>query len=175
MAFLFTTASIRDTIIAMKTDLTNKIEKALWLDTVNRSTFGCLEVTIGFPSTRHLMGAEEERVDYMTYKTDGVFRCYEIKVSAGDLKSKAKLSFFGHYNYLVLPKELYETEKDKTYFKNKFSKWSGLGIIVYDRGYLIVERKPSRKTVSYGQQGLLLESFTRSLARDVNKFYKSTL
>ncbi len=39
------------------------------------------------------------------------WRCYELKVSLADFRSKAKLSFIGNYNYFVLPKALYEKSK----------------------------------------------------------------
>lgn len=56
----------------MKTAETVALEKAIRRVTRKTGVFGCYEVTIGF--------CGRERVDYMTYDTKGVFRCYEIKV-----------------------------------------------------------------------------------------------
>ncbi|RBT47165.1 hypothetical protein, partial [Enterococcus hirae] len=84
----------------MKTDLTRQAEKCLWHETNRMGVFGCFEVTIGWSGT--------ERVDYITYSTDNTIRCYEIKVSMADLKSKANQTFIGDYNYLVITQDLWE-------------------------------------------------------------------
>ena len=86
-----------------KTEETLKLEKAIYNLTAKQGVFGCYEVTIGWFG--------KERVDYMTYDTNGIFRCYEIKVSKSDFYSKAKHTFLGHYNYFVMPTELYEEVK----------------------------------------------------------------
>lgn len=74
--------------------------------------YGTTEVTIDFQRN----GNGRELVDFMSYdaKKD-VFRCYEIKVTIEDWHSKAKKSWFGNYNYLVVSKDLYE--------KQDISKW----------------------------------------------------
>ena len=83
-----------------KTEETLRLERSIFKATKKMGVFGCFEVTIGFFG--------KERVDYMTYDTKGIFRCYEIKTSLSDFHSKAKKTFCGHYNYYVLTKELYE-------------------------------------------------------------------
>ena len=90
--------------VMSKSELTLQLEKNLWNSTHKLGTFGCFEVTIGWNG--------KERVDYVTYDTEGIWRFYEIKVSKADFHSKAKHSFFGHYNYFVMPNELYEKVKD---------------------------------------------------------------
>ena len=72
--------------------------------TNKRGVFCCYEVTIGWYG--------KERVDYLTYDTNGVWRCYEIKVSKSDFYSKSHNTFLGHFNYYVMPEELYEQVKD---------------------------------------------------------------
>lgn len=62
-----------------KSDSTLKLEKLLWNHTKKRGTFGCYEVTIGWYG--------KERVDYITYNTEGIWRCYEIKASTVDFNS----------------------------------------------------------------------------------------
>lgn len=89
----------------MKTAETVALEKAIRRATRKTGVFGCYEVTIGF--------CGRERVDYMTYDTKGVFRCYEIKVSKADFHSAAAKSFVGHYNYYVLTRELYNQVKEE--------------------------------------------------------------
>lgn len=53
----------------------------------------------------------KERVDLLTYDTKGIWRFYELKVTKSDFYSKCKHTFLGHYNYFVMPKELYEQVK----------------------------------------------------------------
>lgn len=86
-----------------KTELTQSLEKAIWNATVSQGTFGCFEVTIGWFG--------RTRVDYMTMDTSGTFRFYEIKVSKSDFYSKSDHTFLGHFNYYVMPDELYEIVK----------------------------------------------------------------
>ena len=77
----------------MKTNLTKEIEKSIILTSkaTGPGVYGCLEVTLG-------EGYGHERVDYMTMDCKGFFRCYEIKTSKSDFKSKAKKSFVGDFN-----------------------------------------------------------------------------
>ena len=91
--------------IIAKTEKTAKLERSIWSATSKQGVFGCFEVTIGWFG--------KERVDYITYDTKGVWRCYEVKVSLSDFRSKAKKTFCGHYNYYVMPSELYEKVKDE--------------------------------------------------------------
>ena len=92
----------------MKTAETVALEKAIRWATRKTGVFGCYEVTIGF--------CGRERVDYMTYDTKGVFRCYEIKVSKADFHSAAAKSFvaittimFSQGNYTIRSKKRYRT------------------------------------------------------------------
>ncbi|WP_195985347.1 hypothetical protein [Clostridium sp. D33t1_170424_F3] len=89
----------------MKTEQTLALERLIWRATHNQGTFGCFEVTIGWFGS--------ERVDYMTYNTKGEFRCYEIKVTKSDFHSKAANTFIGHFNYYVMPPELYAEVKNE--------------------------------------------------------------
>lgn len=162
-----------------KTEKTRFIERVLWANKNEQGLFGCFEVTIGWFGN--------EIVDFITYKTNGEFRCYEIKVSKSDFNSGAKLSFHGDFNYYVMPNELYEQLKTDAYnefkdrenhevFKNTFDdrlkNW-GVGLItVSERGFLLTKINAKRKPVGMGTRGILLESMTRSLNREVKKFYK---
>lgn len=101
----------------MKTAETVALEKAIRRATYKMGTFGCYEVTIGYGG--------KERVDYMTYDTKGIFRCYEVKVSKADFHSAAVKSFVGHYNYYVLTRELYDQ------VKGEIPDWVGVYIVDY--------------------------------------------
>lgn len=166
-----------------KTVLTKLCERALWKENSRQGTFGCFEVTIGWYGT--------EVVDFLTYKTTGDFRCYEIKVSKKDFNSPAKLSFVGDYNYYVMPEELYVqlkrdakkevesrsmfTEKEKEGLFDTRLKNQGIGLLLGSpNGTLKQKIGPKRKSVNMGTKSMLLESMVRSLSREVKKFYRNT-
>ena len=131
-----------------KTTETKKLELAIFKATNKQGVFGCFEVTIGWDG--------KERVDYLTYDTNGVWRCYEIKVSKSDFYSKAKKTFVGNYNYFVMTKELYEIVKDEIP--------SHIGVYIED--CLIKRAKKQELLVS---EETLKNSLIRSLSRENSK------
>lgn len=135
-----------------KTDLTIQLERQIYNATSKQGVFGCFEVTIGWFG--------EERVDYMTYDTKGIWRCYEIKVSKSDFYSKSKKTFCGHYNYFVMTKELYEEVKED------IPKHVG----VYLGSYCAKKAKKQELTVD---EQVLKDSMIRSLSREAGKLFKS--
>lgn len=162
-----------------KTALTRHCEQALWKANDKMGYFGCFEVTVGWYG--------QEIVDFITYETNGEFRCYEIKTSKADFYSSAKLSFIGDFNYYVMPTELYEELRTYTKKKAIFEGYAeatedlfdtriknkGVGLItVSANGSLTTKIKPKRKRVNLGMKTTLLESMVRSLNREVAKFYK---
>lgn len=120
----------------MKTDLTRQAEKCVWYHTNKQGVFGCFEVTIGWFG--------KERVDFMTYSTDNTIRCYEIKVTLSDLKSKASQTFIGDYNYLVITQDLWEIiQKDDSLGWKYYHQ----GILVFrETGIGIKSVKKAKKT-----------------------------
>jgi hypothetical protein len=81
---------------------TLELEDALAKNTREKRIYGCEEITIGFYNNGH----GNEIVDFMTMDFKGIVKCYEIKVTLQDLKSSAKKSWYGHYNYLVVLQEI---------------------------------------------------------------------
>ncbi|EGQ3560718.1 hypothetical protein JL917_12035 [Staphylococcus pseudintermedius] len=144
----------------MKSDNTLAAERYLYnlLLKGKLNVYGCHEVTIGIEPLKK----GREIVDFLTYDSKNVFRAYEIKVTKEDLKSTAKLSFVGHYNYLVLTKELYEEVKDTNLIP------FNVGLVVVGKGVI---KKSGRKTLSMSDNIKLLESLMRSLNRE-NKKHK---
>ena len=141
-----------------KRNETLQIENALAEECRQKRLYGCEEVTIGFPH----QGKGNEIVDFISMDSKGIIRCYEIKVSVADLKSKAKKSFYGHYNYLVVSSELLE----------KVSDWGeyiadGVGLMVCqtsgDHYYLQSLSKAKRMDVSADVLDMLKESMIRSM------------
>ena len=112
----------------------------------------CFEVTIGWFG--------KERVDCLSYDTNGIWRCYEIKVSKADFHSKAKKTFCGHYNYYVLTSNLYEEIKDE--IPNHIG--------VYIGGSLV--KKAKKQELSVDEQ-VLKDSMIRSLYRESEKILKN--
>lgn len=131
-----------------KTEETIKLEKDIFKATQKQGVFGCMEVTIGWWG--------KERVDYITYDTKGVWRCFEIKVSKADFHSKAKKTFIGHYNYFVMPTKLYEQVKDE--IPNHIG--------VYCGGDLVKRAKKQELQVD---EQILKDSMIRSLYREYEK------
>ena len=135
-----------------KTDLTQELEKEIWQATRKMGVFGCFEVTIGWFGN--------ERVDYMTCDTKGIWRCYEIKVSKSDFNSKSKVTFVGHFNYYVLPQELYEQVKDEIP--------KHIGVYVNGR----CARRAKRQELAVSEK-ILSNSLIRSLYREAEKLIRS--
>ena len=138
--------------IIAKTDLTIELEKKLWKATKKLGLFACFEVTIGFGG--------KERVDYLTYDTKGIWRCYEIKTSKSDFYSKAAKTFIGHYNYYVMPDEL------TSQVVNDIPKHIG----VHNGSYCVSRAK---KQILGIDEQVLKNSMIRSLYRESEKVISS--
>lgn len=132
-----------------KAEETIEIEKALYKATNKMGVFGCLEVTIGWKGN--------ERVDYLTMDTKGVWRCYEIKVTRNDFYSKANNTFIGNYNYYVMPSELYDRVKKDIP--------NHVGVL---DEYCNNLKKPTKQELAVDED-ILKNSMIRSLSREVDK------
>ena len=126
------------------------------------------------------MPADKGIVDTLSYQQlpDGQieWRCYELKVTKADFHSKAKLSFIGHYNYFVLPQQLYlEVQSEIP---------DHIGVLIYRAfdqralelapqplrtpGFLTVAKKAQRQYLQV-EQTPLISHFITSLFREVDK------
>ena len=98
------------------------------------------------------------------------WRCFELKVSKGDFRSPAKLSFVGHYNYFVLPEALYLQVAEEIP--------EHIGVLVYHGyanpeehstpGYLVSGKKARYQELQVNEKALLYHLIT-SQAREVGK------
>ena len=138
-----------------KTEETKRLERAIWKATNKQGVFGCFEVTIGWFG--------KERIDYMTYDTKGVFRCYEIKVTKTDFHSHCHNSFVGDLNYYVLPADLYEEVKEEIP--------DFVGAYIERDGIVYSIRRARRRMVE--DPDTLKNSMIRSLCREVTKQIRS--
>jgi hypothetical protein len=122
--------------------------------------YGCFEATIG-------QNVGNERVDFMTMDSEGIFKCYEVKISKADFHSKAKLSFLGHYNYLVMPEKLYkELLKDDVVFAGMLVRGIGVYTVSPENGMATCVRKAKKKNGFLNTQ-LLMFAMIRSLSAQV--------
>lgn len=123
--------------------------------------YGTEEVTIDFQRN----GNGREIVDFLSYdaKRD-IFRCYEIKVTMADFKSKAKKSWYGNYNYLVISDDLYQQQSLDDW---KQSIPNGVGIITVSNNGIRENVVRARYTgITAETNDMLKRSLIRSL------FYK---
>lgn len=149
----------------MKTSLTIDMEESLYYYCLEQGGIVVEEVT---------MPEEQGIVDTLCCltKTDGTreWRCYELKVTKADFRSAAKLSFVGHYNYFVLPQELYEIVQSEIPAE--------IGVFVY-RPYVSAEEMPAPGTYAIAKKATkkelsvpetaLTNRFMASLFREVRK------
>ena len=144
-------------------ELENKLINKTRLDRI----YGCEEITIGFYNGGH----GNEIVDFMTMDSKGIIRCYEIKVTLQDLKSKAKKSFYGNYNYLVISDDLHnEIIEKKINIYDFIPDYVGL-IVGTD---LISQFKCKKQEISKEQSEMLKESMVRSMYFKMMKYKDSS-
>ena len=155
----------------MKTKLTKQLESTLYQYCLEQGAYAVEEVA---------MPADKGIVDTLSYQQlpDGQieWRCYELKVTKADFHSKAKLSFIGHYNYFVLPQQLYlEVQSEIP---------DHIGVLIYRAfdqralelapqplrtpGFLTVAKKAQRQDLQV-EQTPLISHFITSLFREVDK------
>lgn len=148
---------------------TIELESALIKDTQIKRLYGCEEITIGFYNGGH----GNEIVDFMTMDSKGVIKCYELKVTLQDLKSTAKKSWYGHYNYLVVSSELYSSISDWNEYVP-----AHVGIIIGKPAkqglrYLESSRKAKKCEVDTETVIMLKESMVRSMYWKMVKYKDS--
>ena len=152
-----------------ETELTKKIKTALYYYTNAhlQGVYGAFEVVMG----ANTIGYGNERVDFLTMDSDSVFRCYEIKVSKKDLHSNAQLSFYGDYNYLVVPDHLYDEALEfvMTVYGEK------TGVIRYNTatGKLELRWRPQRQKLRIEQRIVNMYNMVRSASRYTTKWVKA--
>ncbi|MBR2810695.1 MAG: hypothetical protein IKD69_04870 [Solobacterium sp.] len=136
----------------MKTKETLDLEKALQERAVKRREYGTQEVTVGFAHDGH----GDEIADFMTIDSDGIVRCYELKVSLADLRSEAKKSWYGDYNYLVVSDSLDAASPN---WGNYIPPYVG---ILVGKG-LKTRRSAKKKEISEETRNMLRDSLIRTL------------
>ena len=143
---------------------TREIEHTAYKHFSKIGWYGCFEVAV----PRAIIDKyHRERVDLLTYETNGIWRAYEIKRNKEDFYSGCAWSWIGHYNYFIMPKELYNDVKDDIP--------EGIGVwCVYDYGKrkgMACERKPKKRELLCSHEDMLF-SIMQSLSREYKKYRK---
>lgn len=148
-----------------KTQLTKDCEYAIFeaVKAYGLGVYGGFEVSIG-------KGYGKERVDFITMNVKREFRCYEVKVSKSDFKSKCALSFLGDFNFYVMPIELYRTVKEF------IPKEIGVYTVEYDETHSgskipVAHMCKTAKRNNNVDGMLLMHSMIRSLSRYETRFF----
>ena len=149
----------------MKTPLTLDLEETLYAYCREKGEVVVEEVVmpddLGIVDTLSLRLLSDKEYEW---------RCFELKVSKGDFRSHAKLSFVGHYNYFVLPESLYlQVEKEIP---------DHVGVLVYHGyanpeeqglpGYLVSAKKARYQELQVNENELLYR-LMNAQAREVSK------
>lgn len=147
-----------------KTAKTREIENCLRKNTASKRIYGCEEVTIGFYNSGH----GNEIVDFCTMDSKGIIRCYEIKVTLSDLKSKAKKSWYGHYNYLIMPSELLKKVKDD--IDHFIPDYVGVILPTSYHPYIRSYRNAKKQLLTPETENMMKESIIRSMYYKMIKY-----
>ena len=123
----------------------------------------CFEVAM--PKTYSGTGVDE-RVDLLQYDTKGIWRFYEIKVSKNDFYSGCKHTFLGHYNYFIMPDDLYEK------VKQDIPDYVGVYLVYQHKNghfYIRSQKNPKRQVLKVDKDRLMF-NFMQGLSREYKKY-----
>lgn len=130
----------------MKTDLTKQIELAAKRTLVKHSAFDFILDEVGLP--------DKKIVDLMLYNINKkIWRCYEIKISVSDFHSKNGHNFVGHYNYYIMPMDVYSKVKDEIP--------DHIGVYIYGRMFEIY-KKSKKQGLKFSQEEMLYSFMKRA-------------
>lgn len=140
---------------------TKDIERITYKHFWKKGWYGVFEVAV----PRAIINRyHRERVDFLTYETDGIYRAYEIKNSVSDFYSDAKWSLIGNYNYFILNSSIYEK------VKNDIPK--GIGVwLVYENGNMECVKKPQKQELKCKPEQMMF-SLMQALSREYKKYRK---
>lgn len=153
---------------------TKQLEQAIYWTLAKLGTYLCFEVMIPKDLPTEITHKDgntyvyhkqtRERVDLLTYeKKGGVWRFYELKISVADFRSKCYNSFHGHYNYYVMPQEVYAKVKDEIH--------RGIGVYVLSGSHCTCERKSMRQELAVDEEKLKF-NFMQALSRQYENYMR---
>lgn len=157
-----------------KSKLTKDIEywfeiflNSRWEDSINECTidrYGIVDILGRSQKIKRAKGKKPER--------ENTWSCYEIKVSKQDFYSKSKWTFVGHYNYFIMPRELYDV------VKKDIPDNVGVYIASYDNknSMSFYSKKRAKRTKLKTSESTIVHEYIRSLYRehlkDLKKEYR---
>jgi hypothetical protein len=144
---------------------TKAIEHLAYWYLYKMGTYLCFEV--GMPK-KHKGTGVDERVDLLSYDSKDIWRFYEIKISKSDFYSKCKHTFLGHYNYFIMPKELYdEVKEDIPNYVGVYAVWK------HKNGHLYMSsvQNPKKQELKIDKDRLMY-NFMQALSREYRKYRK---
>lgn len=145
---------------------TEQLEHIAYGHLTKMGTYLCFEVMM--PNGCGLGYGNNERVDLLSYETSGVWRFYELKISKSDFHSRAKKTFLGHFNYYIMPIELYEAVKDE--IPKEIGVYTA-HIRNSGRSWMECARKSIKQELRIDNDKLMF-AFMQALSRENQKFRK---
>ena len=141
---------------------TKEIENIVYKNFWRKGWYGIFEVAV----PRAIINKyHRERLDFLTYETTGIFRAYEIKRSLSDFRSGCAWSWIGHYNYFIMPVDLYPKVKEEIP--------DGIGVwVVYEHGTMACVKNPKRRELLCSKEDMMF-AMMQGLSREYKKYRKS--
>ena len=141
---------------------TRQLELIAYQYLYKQGTYLCREVSM--PTERPGMPVRE-RVDMCSYDTQGVWRFYEFKISVSDFRSHNNNTFYGNFNYYVIPMRVYQMVHDEIP-KN-------IGVFLCNKERLTLDciRRATRQELGVDEEKLKF-NFMQALSRDNTKRYR---
>lgn len=150
---------------------TKEMEHLIYRTIWKQGQYACFEVKM--PDDRGTYFYNNERVDLLAFEihggfgvNKGIWRMYELKLSVSDFHSDNKITFLGHYNYYVMPYELYEK------VKGEIPDWVGVYCIHTNKWgtrSCKLEKKPKKQELKVNHLSLMF-SLLQSLSRENQKY-----
>lgn len=141
---------------------TKEIENIAYNHLWKKGWYGVFEVAVPRSITNKY---HRERVDLLSYETNGIFRAYEIKRTKQDFYSGCTWSWIGNYNYFVMPDSLYMEVKDDVP--------DGIGVWLVREHSKTMEciKKPKRRDLLCPEEDLRF-ALMQALSREYKKYRK---
>ena len=144
---------------------TFELEQAIYFALAKMGTYVCFEVQM--PRASFNIGLPDERVDLLTFDTKGDWRFYELKISKRDFYSKHKHTFYGDFNYFVMPHDVYlEVKHD---IPNDIGAYTAKRHEPSDKIFCECVRKPKRRQTAIHKDKLMF-AFMQALSREHGKY-----
>jgi hypothetical protein len=141
---------------------TRQLELIAYNYLYKQGTYLCREVSM---PTEYRGALVKERVDMLSYDTKGIWRFYEFKISVSDFHSHNNNTFYGNFNYYVLPMRVYQIVHDE------IPKNIGVFLCNKEKFTLKCIRRAAHQELGVNEEELKF-NFMQALSRDNTKRYR---